>query len=64
MSFWEFVLLSSIAGLIYSAWRSKHLASLGAYQDHEGKVCQLDSGREAELEREVQELREGKGKVQ
>jgi hypothetical protein len=58
MNLWEFILLISVAGMIYSAWRSKHLAKLGAYQDDNGKIHKLDAGREAELEREVQELRE------
>ena len=58
MNLWEFILLISVAGMIYSAWRSKHLAQHGAYVDEEGKLHKLDSGREAELEREVTELRE------
>ena len=58
MNLWEFILLISVAGMIFSAWRSKHLARLGAYQDDDGKIHKLDAGREAELEREVQELRE------
>lgn len=58
MNLWEFILLISVAGMIYSAWRSKHLAKIGAYEDDDGKIHQLDKGREAELEREVQELRE------
>jgi hypothetical protein len=58
MNMWEFILIISVAGMIYSAWRSKHLAKLGAYQDDNGKIHKLDAGREAELEREVQELRE------
>jgi len=58
MNLWEFILVVSIAGMIYSAWRTKHLAKLGAYQDDNGKIHQLDKGREAELEREVTELRE------
>jgi hypothetical protein len=58
MNLWEFILLISVAGMIFSAWRSKHLAKLGAYQDDDGKIHKLDAGREAELEREVQELRE------
>ena len=58
MNLWEFILVISIAGMIYSAWRSKHLAKIGAYEDEKGKIHQLGTGREAELEREVQELRE------
>jgi hypothetical protein len=58
MNLWEFILLISVAGMIYSAWRSKHLVQHGAYVDEDGKVQKLDSGREAELEREVTELRE------
>ena len=58
MNLWEFILLISVAGMIFSAWRSKHLARLGAYQDDDGKIHKLDAGREAELEREVRELRE------
>jgi hypothetical protein len=58
MNLWEFILLISLAGMGYSMWRSKHLASLGAYEDEKGKIQQIDKGREAELEREVTELRE------
>ena len=58
MNLWEFILVISIAGMLYSAWRSKHLASLGAYEDEKGKIQQIDRGREAELESEVDELRE------
>ena len=58
MNFWEFVLIISVAGMLYSAWRSKHLAKLGAYEDDKGKIQRIDTGREAELEREMQELRE------
>jgi len=58
MNLWEFILLVSVAGMIYSAWRSKHLARHGAYEDEAGKVRQFESGREAELQREVEELRE------
>jgi hypothetical protein len=58
MNLWEFILIISVAGMIFSAWRSKHLAKLGAFEDDNGKIHQINSGREAELEREVQELRE------
>ena len=58
MNMWEFILVISVAGMIYSAWRSKHLASLGAYEDDKGKIQRIDASREAELEREVTELRE------
>jgi fatty acid desaturase len=58
MNLWEFILLISVAGMFYSAWRSKHLAHHGAYEDDSGKVRPFETGREAELEREVTELRE------
>ena len=58
MNLWEFILIISVAGMIYSAWRSKHLAKMGAYEDEKGKIQRIDTGREAELEREVTELRE------
>ncbi|MGZ3197331.1 MAG: hypothetical protein ACXWI5_07715 [Croceibacterium sp.] len=58
MNLWEFILLISVAGMIYSAWRSKHLAQFGAYEDDKGTVHKIASGREAELEREITELRE------
>jgi hypothetical protein len=44
--------------MFYQAWRTRHLAKLGAYEDGRGQVQQVNSGREAELEREVGELRE------
>jgi hypothetical protein len=58
MSFWTFIFLVVIAGMIYSGWRSKHLAQLGAYEDENGSIKRFDSAREKELEREVEELRE------
>lgn len=58
MNPFEFVLVIVIAGMLYSAWKTKHLAKLGAYEDKKGTIQKLDSGREAALEREIQELRE------
>ena len=58
MNLWEFILLVSVAGMIFSAWRSKHLARHGAYEDDSGKIRKFESGREAELQREVEDLRE------
>ena len=58
MNLWEFILLVSIAGMFYSAWRSKHLAQHGVFEDQHGKIQGIASPREAELEREVEELRE------
>lgn len=58
MNFWEFILLISIAGMFYGAWRSKHQAKIGVYETRGGKIQPIGSGREAELEREVKELRE------
>jgi hypothetical protein len=58
MNPWEFILVISIAGLLYSAWKSKHLAGLGAYEDDNDKIQRIDRRRETELEREVKELRE------
>ncbi len=58
MNLWEFILIVSIAGMIYSAWHTKYRAKLGVYEDENGKIHRLDSGRESELEREVRELRE------
>lgn len=57
MSFWTFVFLVVIAGMIYSGWRSKHLAQIGAYEE-DGQVKRFDNPREKELAREVEELRE------
>jgi hypothetical protein len=58
MNPFEFVLVIIVAGMLYSAWKTKHLSRLGAYEDEKGRIQKLDSGREAELEREVEELRE------
>lgn len=59
MSFWTFVFLAMVAGMIFSVWRSKHLARHGMYQDQGGKVRQIEgSAREAALQSEVEELRE------
>jgi uncharacterized protein YlxW (UPF0749 family) len=58
MSFWTFIFLVVLAGMIFSAWRSKHLAQHGAYEDENGSIKRFESAREKELEREVEELRE------
>ena len=58
MNMWTFIFLISIAGLIYSAWKQKHLAQHGMYADMEGKPHPIDKQREAALQREVEELRE------
>jgi hypothetical protein len=58
VNLWEFILLVSVAGMIYSAWRSKHLAQHGVFEDQNGKIQGIASPREAELGREVEELRE------
>ena len=58
MNLWEFIVIITVAGMIYSGWKSKHLAQHGVVVDEDGKVQQIGTGREAELEREIQELRE------
>ena len=59
MNLWEFILIVSIAGMIFSAWRTKHLAQHGMFEDQKGEVQPIEGGtREAALQREVQELRE------
>lgn len=58
MNPFEFVLVIILAGIGYNIWKTKHLSRHGSYEDQEGKVHRLDSGREAELQREVEELRE------
>ena len=58
MNLWEFILIVSIAGMVFSAWRTKHLARLGAYESEDGKVHKIDNRREAELQKEVEDLRE------
>lgn len=58
MSFWTFIFLIAIAGMIFSAWRSKHLAQHGIYEDRSGAAKPLHPEREAELQRELEELRE------
>ena len=57
--FWAFILLICVAGMIYSAWKTKHLARHGIYEDDSGKTHRIyDDQREAALQREVEELRE------
>ena len=59
MNLWEFILIISIAGMIFSAWKSKHLARHGLYEDEKGGTKPIEGGgREAALQREVEELRE------
>lgn len=60
--FWTFVFLVVVAGLVYDLIRKRHHFRHGHWEDSNGKVRPLnnpgDSAREAELQREVQELRE------
>ncbi len=59
MNPFEFVLVIVIAGLIYSAWKARHLAQHGMFEDKRGKVQRMEGGeREAALQHEVEELRE------
>jgi hypothetical protein len=59
MNPFEFILIVVIAGLIYSAWRAKHLAQHGMFEDQGGEMKRMEGGeREAALQREVEELRE------
>jgi uncharacterized protein YlxW (UPF0749 family) len=56
---WTFIFGVVIAGMIFSAWKSKHLADHGAYEDDSGTVKTFEnSSRERELQREIEELRE------
>ncbi|AKH41082.1 hypothetical protein FHS61_001606 [Altererythrobacter atlanticus] len=59
MSFWTFIFLIVIAGILYKAWRTRQLSEHGMYEDENGTPRQFGNRqREAELEREVEELRE------
>ncbi|MXP25559.1 hypothetical protein GRI39_05820 [Altererythrobacter indicus] len=58
MNLWTTILLIAIAGMIYSAWRSKHLTSNGITEDFLGNQSLDDHRANAELQREVEELRE------
>jgi len=57
MSFWTFIFLIVIAGMIFAAWAKKQDDRRGIVRDNMGNPVG-ESTREKELEREVEELRE------
>ena len=58
MNLFEYLLLIVVAILIYSAWLTKHLSKNRSRADDGPERLATGSGREAELESEVEELRE------
>lgn len=60
MNFFTFLLIVVIAGLAYDLIRQKNLARSGHVEDSMGQLhkTQGSTAREAELERELAELRE------
>ena len=61
MSFFTFLLIVVIAGLAYDLIRQKNLARSGHVEDSMGQLHKTHGGgspREAELERELADLRE------
>jgi hypothetical protein len=54
----EFVLLIVFGAMIFNLIKHRHDARYGVMRDVEGRIQRIDGGREAELEREVLELRE------
>jgi Ribonuclease G/E len=60
MNFFTFMLIIVIAGLAYDLIRQKNLARSGHVEDSMGQLHKTQGGtaREAELERELAELRE------
>ncbi|HEY7808007.1 MAG TPA: hypothetical protein VIC34_12480 [Croceibacterium sp.] len=58
MNLFEYLLLIVVAILIYSAWLTKHLSRNKLRADDGTQRSVTGSGREAELESEVEELRE------
>ena len=58
MNVFEFLLILVAAAMFFAVWRTKHLSRHGLYVDKKGEAHPLTSGREAELEREVEDLRE------
>ena len=58
MNVFEFILGVVIVGMVFAAWRTRHLARHGLYEDKKGETRPLETGREAELQREVEDLRE------
>lgn len=58
MNVWGFVFLCVVAGMVYDLLRKRQLAQRGHWEDDRGTIQPLDTPRDAELEREVRELRE------
>ena len=56
--FWTFVFLCVLAGIGYDIWRKQHLARHGHWENRDGTVQPLERAREAELQGEVEQLRE------
>jgi len=58
MNLFEYLIVIVVAILIYSAWLTKHLNTNKPRADDGTERSVTGSGREAELESEVEELRE------
>lgn len=58
MNMWGFIFLCVVAAMVYDLMRKKQLAQRGHWEDRSGTIQPLDAPRDAELEREVQNLRE------
>ncbi len=59
MNPFEFVLVIILAGMGYNMWRMKHYADRGLSPDKHTRIVSAEkTPREAELQREVEDLRE------
>ncbi len=58
MTFFTFMLLIVIAGLVYDLVRQRNLARMGQHEDTPDQRHPFEQARERELQREVEELRE------
>ena len=58
MGFGTVVLIIVLAGMAFSAWRTKHMAQHGITEDFLGNQSIQDRGASEEMQRELEELRE------
>ena len=58
MTLFEYLAIVVVAMLVYSAWLTKHLSKSRSHAQRQAELPQCASPREAELEGEIEELRE------
>lgn len=58
MSLWTMIFLIVLVSMAYAFWHRHTELKSGVIRDENGNIVRLDNGEKAELQREVEELRE------